>query len=293
MDRELAVAQTFGRGGPAGADVQHFVEQSIGGGIERLPSRRECRSRRASRLSAIDSAVCAFPVILMTGAMGFPVGVPRPVVNTTTCAPPPTMPVTDSTSRPGVSMTVRPALVMRPGVGDDVGERGPFAPLVRRAERLFLDRRQPAANVPWRGLRAADVEAEGHRLGFHTADNPEELRGRFRRGRARGQQVFGAHDFRNLAEDGGASERPRADPPRVRAPGSRQARRCSPSRRTSRDRIKESRSQGTRCSASSAATSVRLSRCRASSSARFPFALDREDRAGFPRRAPRRPDAAR
>jgi hypothetical protein len=38
--------------------------------------------------------------------------VPRPVVNTTTCAPPPTMPVTDSTSSPGVSITVRPRLVI-------------------------------------------------------------------------------------------------------------------------------------------------------------------------------------
>ena len=30
----------------------------------------------------------------------------------TICAPPPTMPVTDSTSRPGVSITVRPGLVI-------------------------------------------------------------------------------------------------------------------------------------------------------------------------------------
>ena len=51
-------------------------------------------------------------MIFITGAIGLPVGVPSPVVNTTTCAPPPTMPVTDSTSSPGVSMTVSPLLVI-------------------------------------------------------------------------------------------------------------------------------------------------------------------------------------
>ena len=65
-----------------------------------------------SMLSAICRAVRALPVILITGAIGLPVGVPSPVVKTTTCAPPPTMPVTDSTSSPGVSITVSPLRVI-------------------------------------------------------------------------------------------------------------------------------------------------------------------------------------
>ena len=63
-------------------------------------------------LSFIVWGVRGLPVIFTTGAIGLPIGVPRPEVNTTTCAPPPTMPVTDSTSRPGVSITVRPFLVI-------------------------------------------------------------------------------------------------------------------------------------------------------------------------------------
>ena len=46
-----------------------------------------------------------------TGAIGFPVGVPKPVVNSTTLAPAPTCAVTHSTSFPGVHCKFRPATV--------------------------------------------------------------------------------------------------------------------------------------------------------------------------------------
>ena len=144
-----------------------------------------------SMLSAICFAVRALPVILMTGATGLPVGVPRPVVKTTTCAPPPTMPVTDSTSSPGVSMTVRPDFVMRPAYGTTSTTARSFAALVGRAERLLLDRRQPAADVAGRRLRAANVETERDALRLRRDRSPAGARGRLpaatraRRARAR------------------------------------------------------------------------------------------------------------
>ena len=63
-----------------------------------------------SMLSGILLKVSVFPVILITGAMGLPVGVPRPVENTMAVAPPATMPVMESMSWPGVSIKYRPFL---------------------------------------------------------------------------------------------------------------------------------------------------------------------------------------
>ena len=49
--------------------------------------------------------------IFKTGATGFPVGVPKPVVKTTTLQPEPTKPVVDSTSFPGVHNKFNPGFV--------------------------------------------------------------------------------------------------------------------------------------------------------------------------------------
>ena len=131
--------------------------------------------------------------------MGFPVGVPRPVVKTTTCAPPPTMPVTDSMSRPGVSITVRPFCV----IGAD-RRRRPRAARPRHPcvspRAISLHRGQPAADVAGRRLRAADIQAQRPRLGFDAGNDLKQLRGRRGTRRARRQQVFRAHDFGDLAE---------------------------------------------------------------------------------------------
>ncbi|MNT79956.1 hypothetical protein D3C72_2193520 [compost metagenome] len=48
---------------------------------------------------------------LMVGQTGFPVGVPRPVVNKMRVAPDAALPVVASTSLPGVQTKLRPGLV--------------------------------------------------------------------------------------------------------------------------------------------------------------------------------------
>jgi hypothetical protein len=55
-----------------------------------------------SMMSAMRSARVELVEILITGAMGLPVGVPRPVVKSTRFDPAPTCAVTLSTSLPGV-----------------------------------------------------------------------------------------------------------------------------------------------------------------------------------------------
>jgi len=55
-----------------------------------------------SMMSDMRSARLVLVETLITGATGLPVGVPRPVVKTTTLAPAPTCAVTHSTSFPGV-----------------------------------------------------------------------------------------------------------------------------------------------------------------------------------------------
>ena len=142
------------------------------------------------------------------------------------------MPVTDSTSSPGVSITVRPGFVIRPGVRHDVDDRRSLAALVRRAERLLLDRRQAAADVAGRRLRAADVEAERHRFRLDAIDHAQELAADFRLRRARGEHVLGAHDLGDLAEHRRAAEIDQPIGHAARAPDSTRARTCSPSRRT-------------------------------------------------------------
>ena len=112
VDRELAVAEALRRGVAPGAHRQHLVEQPRRGGLERFPVVEHAADVEVDVVAPSRPAVRALPVIFITGAIGLPVGVPRPVVNTTTCAPPPTMPVTDSTSRPGVSITVSPFCVI-------------------------------------------------------------------------------------------------------------------------------------------------------------------------------------
>src|SRR6266404_4466246 len=61
-----------------------------------------------SMMSGMRRAKSEFVDSLMTGAMGLPVGVPRPVVNKTKFAPAPTCAVTHSTSLPGVHCKFKP-----------------------------------------------------------------------------------------------------------------------------------------------------------------------------------------
>src|ERR1700752_1932353 len=64
-----------------------------------------------STISAMRRAKFEFVEIFTTGAIGFPVGVPNPVVKSTTLAPAPTCAVTHSTSFPGVHCKFNPASV--------------------------------------------------------------------------------------------------------------------------------------------------------------------------------------
>src|ERR1700751_3879239 len=64
-----------------------------------------------STISAMRRARLEFVEIFTTGAIGFPVGVPNPVVKSTTLAPAPTWAVTHSTSFPGVHCKFSPGSV--------------------------------------------------------------------------------------------------------------------------------------------------------------------------------------
>ena len=59
-------------------------------------------------MSLMRSAIVVLVEILITGAIGLPVGVPRPVVNRTMFDPAPTCAVTLSTSFPGVHCRLNP-----------------------------------------------------------------------------------------------------------------------------------------------------------------------------------------
>src|SRR5256884_5297117 len=61
-----------------------------------------------SMMSGMRPARPELVEIFKTGAMGFPVGVPNPVVNNTTFAPAATCAVTHSTSFPAVHCRLRP-----------------------------------------------------------------------------------------------------------------------------------------------------------------------------------------
>ena len=63
-----------------------------------------------SIISFIFSANCVLDEILRTGAIGFPIPVPKPVVKRTTVAPEPTRAVVHSASLPGVFSKFRPLL---------------------------------------------------------------------------------------------------------------------------------------------------------------------------------------
>ena len=68
-----------------------------------------------SMISAIRCARFELVEIFRTGAIGFPVGVPNPVVNRITLAPAPTCAETDSTSLPGVHCRFNPGSVQYSG----------------------------------------------------------------------------------------------------------------------------------------------------------------------------------
>src|SRR5262249_12611458 len=81
-----------------------------------------------SMMSGILCARLQFVEILITGAMGLPVGVPKPVVNNPPLAPDPTCALTPSTSLPGVQSKVRPGFLAYSGKSSTsvTGEVPPF-----------------------------------------------------------------------------------------------------------------------------------------------------------------------
>jgi hypothetical protein len=87
---------------------------------------------------------------LMTGAMGLPVGVPKPVVKSTTVAPEPTSAVVDSTSLPGVQS--RFSLAWLPAQGSPARHYRRRATLAtRRFPPISWRRNQAVADVARRG----------------------------------------------------------------------------------------------------------------------------------------------
>ena len=68
-----------------------------------------------SMMSSIRAASAEFVAIFTTGAIGFPVGVPSPVVKSTRLAPAPVCAVTASTSLPGVHSRFSPGVVAYSG----------------------------------------------------------------------------------------------------------------------------------------------------------------------------------
>ncbi len=73
------------------------------------------RPQSMSIRSAIRVASAVLVASLTTGAIGLPVGVPRPVVKSTTLAPAPTCAVVASTSLPGVQSKLSPGVVAYSG----------------------------------------------------------------------------------------------------------------------------------------------------------------------------------
>ena len=102
------VAERLGLGLLAAGHVGHQLQELVAhlGEISAVDD----GEASTSMLSSMLAKVMRLPVILMTGAMGLPVGVPRPVEKTTTWAPPATMAATEEGSLPGVSITTRPLL---------------------------------------------------------------------------------------------------------------------------------------------------------------------------------------
>ena len=178
MDRELAMAEPLGGRELAGARPRAISSssRSAAASIDLRVSRMPLTSR--SVLSAIVCAVRALPVILITGAIGFPVGVPEPGRKHHD--------LRAAADHAGDRLDVearrvhdRQALARdAAGIGHDVFERRALAGLVRRAQRLLLDRRQAAADVAGRRLRAADVEAERLRFALDAVDDPQQPRRR-------------------------------------------------------------------------------------------------------------------
>ena len=159
-----------------------------------------------SMLSAIWRAVRALPVILITGAIG--------VASRRAEAGREHDHLGAAADHAGNRLDVetrrvhdRQALAQdRRRIADDVLERRALTALVRGAQRLLLDRGQAAADVARGRLRAADVEAERPRLHLDPRDDLDQPRRGCRPGRARRQQVFGAHDLGDLSEHGAATQ---------------------------------------------------------------------------------------
>ena len=216
-------------------------------------------------------------------------------MKTTTCAPPPTMPVTDSTSSPGVSMTVRPLRVIGAAYGTTSASGVRSPPLCVAPSDFSSIVVRPPRMLPGRRLGAADVEAERHRFRLDPVDDAEQTRRGVGGRRARREQVLRAHDLGDLAEHRRAAEHRPADRRPARAPDSTPAPTCSRSRRTSPTASATTRrtARAARCASvrrSSRAISRRLARscgpCRLHSESRRSAPACRRD-------ARSRPDAAR
>ena len=179
-DRDLALAVALGRGLRARGDRADPVEQ------RRLRRRRSPSSSTAPASKSIQPGLRAarslFDAIFTVGT-GKPSGVPRPVVNRITVAPAAASAVDDTASLPGASSSVSPSRRDALAIADHVGDRR--APgLLHRAERLFLQRGDPAGDVAGGGVlrhRLAVVEEIALEAVDHADDRVEHV-ARRRRG---------------------------------------------------------------------------------------------------------------
>ncbi len=124
-----------------------------------------------SMMSAIRRARFEFVAIFKTGAIGFPVGVPRPVVKRTTFAPAPTCAETDFhvVSRRAMQIQSRLRGIFRI---IEHGGNGRCAALLRRARGFHRIRQQTVLDIPRRRIH---LEAREHSFGARCII-PHELR---------------------------------------------------------------------------------------------------------------------
>ena len=206
MDRELAVSQLFRDGLAAGSHREHLLEQTVCRGIERFGLVHDPADVDVDvvRHVARGPHVAGDLDDRRDGIAGRRAQARREHDDLRTAA-----------DHAGDRLDVearrvhhrQPLANDRAGVGHDILERRALSALVCGPERLLLDRRQTAADVPRRRLRAADVEAERTRFGFDAGDDLDQLRRGRRLRRPRRQQVLGAHDLGDLTEHGAAAER--------------------------------------------------------------------------------------
>ena len=89
---------------------------------------------------------------LTTGAIGLPVGVPRPVVKSTTLAPAPTCAVVASTSLPGVQSRLSPGVRGVLGIVEHVGHRRELPPFRAAPADFIASVINPSLMLPGEGF---------------------------------------------------------------------------------------------------------------------------------------------